>query len=90
MENELQQIITNMNLTPQEEDILRETHYIIIRLLEDNDKPELYADPNAILRFLRARDFDQQNTVIMWDKWRQWRRDNRVDRMKLSEVAAVM
>ena len=83
MENELQQIITNMSLSPKEENILRETHYIIVRLLDEADKPELYADPAAILRFLRARDFDQEQAVVMWDKWRQWRNDNRIDRMKL-------
>ena len=90
MEDDVQHVISSMDLPPNEDALLRETHYIITRLLESEESSQVYADPQAILRFLRAREFNQEAAVLMWDKWRSWRVENNVDRMKLRDVAAVM
>lgn len=73
MEAAQQSIIQSMHLLSEEDEALRELHYILFRLLDTNEDPNIYTNPEQLLRLLRAREFDQEATILMWDKWRDWR-----------------
>ena len=44
-----------------------------------SEAEERYLDPEALVRFLRAREFHVSDAFEMWKKWKKWRIDFGID-----------
>ncbi|KAL5078433.1 hypothetical protein RYX36_017417 [Vicia faba] len=49
------------------------------RLVERGSLPPMHDDYHSLLRFLKARDFNIENTIQMWEEMLAWRREYGTD-----------
>lgn len=55
-------------------------------MLNPDENPDIYLNLEALMRFLRARQFKLEDAVAMWVKWKKWRIENRIDYMVEEDV----
>jgi len=50
---------------------------------------EYYYDDQYLLKFLRARKFDVNNSFTMFSNFIKWRADNDVDNVEVSNILSI-
>ena len=79
------------NLTPEQERTFTEFKIAIIRMADETWNYDITRFDNYdILRFLRARKFDLEKTIEMFDRYIKWRIEAEVDKIFVSDFLLLL